>query len=367
MKNTQTMVQTGNKRIPWLDLLRFISAFIVVVAHCRVNFFAIFSQLNTEYQTFSTKIFYLLTSFSDDAVFVFFLLSGFLVGGGILNSIFHREQIDWRKFAISRFVRILIPLFASLLLCVLVYYLEGKTPSYVNIIGNALSLQGVFVPNEGGVLWTMPYIVWSYVFLLSLILIDSKIRKNKIIGLGVFCITISLFLLFPHPKCFLCVALGALSFFIRRIKFPKWVLILSLFVVVVTALTAKFAKPSMSRDVSMFSFVNLDVLNFIEAFFIAILLSHITKINPKRNISIKLDKIGSKLSVFSYSLYLSHYPLIKIMLWLGFPRSTVVDLSSVSFLILVILLCVGLGYVFYLLFEKPTGIFRKWLLKKFVI
>lgn len=367
MKNTQTKIKIENKRVPWLDLLRFLSAFIVVVAHCRVNFFAIFSQLDTEYQTFSTKIFYLLTSFSDDAVFVFFLLSGFLVGGGVLNSIFHREQIDWRRFVISRFVRILIPLFASLLLCVLVYYLEGKTPSYVNIIGNAFSLQGAFVPDEGGVLWTMPYIVWSYVFLLSLILIDSKIRKNQIIGLGVFCITISLFLLFPHPKCFLCVALGALSFFIRRIKFPKWFLALSLLVAALTALIAKFAKPSMSRDVSMFSFVNLDVLNFIEAFFIAILLSHIVKINPKRNISIKLEKIGSKLSVFSYSLYLSHYPLIKIMLWLGFPRSTVVDLSSVSFFIFVILLCVGLGYVFYLFFEKPTGIFRKWLLRKLAV
>lgn len=365
MKNAHNIVQTENKRIPWLDLLRFISAFIVVVAHCRVNFFAIFSQLNIEYQTISTKFFYLLTSFSDDAVFVFFILSGFLVGGGVLNGIFHREQIDWRKFAISRFVRILIPLFASLLLCILVYYLEGKTPPYVNIIGNALSLQGAFVPNEGGVLWTMPYIVWSYVFLLSLILIDSQFRKNQIIGIAIFCITISLFLLFPHPKCFLCVALGAFSYFIRRVKFPKWVLILSLLVVAVTSLTAKFAKPSMSRDVSIFSFMNLDVLNFIEAFFIAILLSHIVKINPKKSISIKFDKIGSNLSVFSYSLYLSHYPLIKIMLWLGFTRSTVVNFSSILFLIFVILLCVGLGYVFYLLFEKPTGKFRKWLLKKF--
>lgn len=361
----QSRIQSN--RTPWLDLVRFLSALLVVIAHCRANFFAIFSQLEPSSQTVTSKVFYLSTSFSDDAVFVFFILSGFLVGGGVLNSIFHREQINWRRFAISRFVRILIPLFASLLLCVLVYYLEGKTPSYVNIIGNALSLQGAFVPDEGGVLWTMPYIVWSYVFLLSLILIDNEYRQNKIIGVAIFGITISLFLLFPHPKCFLCVALGAFSYFIRRIKFPKWVLILSLFVIVVAALIAKFAKPSMSRDVSLFSFVNLDVLNFVEAFFIAIILSHIVKLNPKRGISVKLDKIGSKLSVFSYSLYLSHYPLIKIMIWLGFPKSTVVNLSSVSFLIFVILLCVGLGYVFYLLFEKPTGIFRKWLLKKFAV
>ena len=358
----QTQVQ--HKRIPWLDLLRFLSAFIVVTAHCRVNFFAIFSQLDKEYQTLSTKIFYLLTSFSDDAVFVFFLLSGFLVGGSTLNSIFHRQQIDWRRFAISRFVRIFVPLLASLLLCVIVYYIEGEKPSYVNILGNALSLQGAFVPSEGGVLWTMPYIVWSYVFVLSLILLDNKSFKYQITGIIAFCITITLFLLFPHPKCFLCVALGTFAYFIRRIKFPKWSLILSLIIVFVTALIAKFAKPSMSRDISMFSFVNLDVLNFIEAFFMAILLSHIVKINPKNRISMGFDKFGSRLSVFSYSLYLSHYPLIKILLWLGFSSSSVVNMSSVSLYVLIVFLCVAFGYLFYLLFEKPTSLFRDWLIDK---
>lgn len=351
-------------RFPWLDALRFISAILVVIAHCRSNFFAIFSQLASQSQTLSTKIFYLATSFSDDAVFVFFILSGFLVGGTVLDKLNKRVNVDWREFLISRFTRILLPLFATLLLCLIIYTIEGSNPPYIQILGNALSLQGLFVESEGGVLWTMPYIIWSYVFLLSLIQISNQSMHIRVGGIILFGLSITLFLAFPHPKCFLAVALGALAYFIRKIKLPRWFILVNLIVVLSTALIAKFAKPSISRDTSMLAFVNLDVLNFIESFCLSIVISRLVNYQPTRWFGKWINSISTKLAKFSYSIYLVHYCAIRLMIFVGFPKSEQVNFTSILFYISEIAICILFGYIFYILVEKNTPKVKRYFMSK---
>lgn len=117
------------KHYYWLDLLRFLSALIVVIAHCRANFFEIFGNLETASKTIYVKMFYFLTSFSDDAVLVFFILSGFLVGGKILESISIRRPVSPGEFAIKRSVRIGLPLVGSVLFIVLVDNVIGANTS----------------------------------------------------------------------------------------------------------------------------------------------------------------------------------------------------------------------------------------------
>lgn len=66
----------------WLDLVRFIAAFLVLICHFRGAFFQEYTLLLGQQQNIVTFIFYSITRLGAEAVLIFFVLSGFLVGGG---------------------------------------------------------------------------------------------------------------------------------------------------------------------------------------------------------------------------------------------------------------------------------------------
>lgn len=76
----------------WLDLIRFIAAFLVVAVHVRCEFFNTYSLLDHNSQNYFTQVFFFLNSFGGQAVIIFFVLSGFLVGGKILSESFQSKQ-----------------------------------------------------------------------------------------------------------------------------------------------------------------------------------------------------------------------------------------------------------------------------------
>ena len=65
----------------WLDAIRFIAAFMVLFSHSRNDFFLAYGDLPVEDKGLGTFIFYTLGRLGHEAVIVFFVLSGFLVGG----------------------------------------------------------------------------------------------------------------------------------------------------------------------------------------------------------------------------------------------------------------------------------------------
>ena len=65
----------------WLDATRFIAAFMVLFSHSRNDFFLPYGELPTDDKGIFTAIFYALGRLGHEAVIVFFVLSGFLVGG----------------------------------------------------------------------------------------------------------------------------------------------------------------------------------------------------------------------------------------------------------------------------------------------
>lgn len=66
----------------WIDALRFLAAFFVLFSHSRNDFFLPFSELPAEQHSMLAYAFYSLGRLGHEAVIVFFVLSGFLVGGG---------------------------------------------------------------------------------------------------------------------------------------------------------------------------------------------------------------------------------------------------------------------------------------------
>jgi peptidoglycan/LPS O-acetylase OafA/YrhL len=109
---------------------------------------------------------YVLTAAGHQAVVIFFVLSGFLIGGTIRHA-FDRGQWSWASYLTHRLVRLWVVLLPGLMLCLLWDTLGGSagTDTAITLIGNMFFLQGVIVPAFGsdGPLWSLANEFWYYV------------------------------------------------------------------------------------------------------------------------------------------------------------------------------------------------------------
>jgi len=175
----------GTRASLHLDLVRGLAALAVLLFHVRYRFFLDYSEVPAP--GVLAKTWYLLTSFGHDAVMVFFVLSGFLVGGAVVRA---RRTGRWnlRQYATSRIVRLYVVLIPALLLTLfwdrLGLYAFGGNPIYTgaaasyrhdffsvasragtgSLLGNLFFLQGVSVPPFGSndALWSLAFEGWYY-------------------------------------------------------------------------------------------------------------------------------------------------------------------------------------------------------------
>jgi len=68
-----------------LNFLRWFAALMVVVGHLRSFLFVEYNLV--EHKTIFIKLFYFITGFGHQAVIIFFMISGYLVGGGSFEKI----------------------------------------------------------------------------------------------------------------------------------------------------------------------------------------------------------------------------------------------------------------------------------------
>lgn len=165
-----------NNHLPWLDLVRFLAAMVVLIGHYRAQSFVEYGLLANSDKNLLTQSFYLLTRMGGEAVLMFFVLSGyFIMGRGIEKC--QQGTFDIRKYSVDRFARIMLPLVSVLVLLVLVNYMCGFSFSWFAIVGNLFSLQGVLCGPAVGPLWSLSYEVWFYILFGAfawLIAINSK-------------------------------------------------------------------------------------------------------------------------------------------------------------------------------------------------
>lgn len=92
----------------WLDTLRFIAAFMVLLSHARNVFFPAFGDLPAGQQNVFSMAFTMFCRMGHEAVIIFFVLSGFLVGGRGWERIQNRTM-NVGSYAIDRLSRIYPP------------------------------------------------------------------------------------------------------------------------------------------------------------------------------------------------------------------------------------------------------------------
>lgn len=182
-----------------LDSIRGLSALIVLLGHTHQAFIR---------PTFSETSVY-VGFFTQFAVMVFFVLSGFLIGKSICNNIARNGQFSIFQYAKDRALRLYPPLIAAIILMIALvliapYFFSSGTNNYLQIPGfrfirqifttDAQQIFGslVFInefktstPTVNGPLWSLSLEVWYYVIAAIIFLWPSQ----KLITVILFTIT----------------------------------------------------------------------------------------------------------------------------------------------------------------------------------
>ncbi|PLR68701.1 acyltransferase [Bacillus sp. PAMC26568] len=160
----------GNVSI-YLDLIRGISAILVVMEHLSSRLFVGYGDI--ENQSLLAMLLYLLNILGGPAVIIFFVLSGLFISRSVLKAVYENKW-SWKSYLINRFSRLLVVLIPALILTFILdsiaasfFGYESYTNAYSNLkdfIGNIFFLQNVFVGVYGSnaPLWSLNYEFWYY-------------------------------------------------------------------------------------------------------------------------------------------------------------------------------------------------------------
>lgn len=334
-----------------LDALRGAAALLVLADHCRHFFFV-------EYHDLGSKLYflpYLVTVLGHQAVVIFFVLSGFLVGGSALRSV-QQDRWSWKRYLTHRFVRLWLVLIPALLACMawdslgsylhshavqptaLLQHIPGVAPAQplaqridlhprsdgATFFGNVFFVQTILVPTFGTneALWSLANEFWYYIlFPLGLLAIRSRYSPlmrvlYALAFLGV-CLFVGKSIVFSFPLWIL----GAVLIYLPA---PRTSFALRASATVVYAIATMLAL-QLARTRMLLSDYILAILT---TAYIWLLLGAKERSSGKTG-----EKLARGTARFSYTLYLTHMPLMIFLAGLTvsntrwFPNSVTVGLA----------------------------------------
>ena len=286
--------------------------------------------------------YYILFKFAQEAVMLFFLLSGFV----IYISFIKNPNISFKSYFIKRFRRIYFPVFCTYLISGLIYFKLNNTLdiSLKQIIGNLLMLQDFSIAKPGvwiepifnnGPLWSLSYEWWFYMLFFPIVKLFPKI---KIFSVLIFSsASWILYLLIPN-QVFLIFSyfiiwwsgLEAAKVFInkKQLNFKNtWHINLSLFLISLLVSVPIFSLQTEEMRVGFFP-----LLTF-RHFFSVFIIFNVGLIWYKFKL-FGFNKLNfiSHLAPISYAIYLIHRPIYSLTL------SPYFIIDTISKFILIILL-----------------------------
>ncbi|WHY85187.1 acyltransferase [Neobacillus novalis] len=334
-------IKNDSKASRILDLIRFLASLVVFLFHFYIPL--------PGYQV----------------VMIFFVLSGYFISSSVLKAI-NDNKWSWFNYFLNRLIRLWIVLLPSLILTFLwakvqfSIFGESKISNYLSwkiFFGNLFFLQGISVPVYGlnGPLWSLSYEFWYYIIFPCLVLIIYSRKKSMKVFYAVIVIIILAFIGLKMNEYFLVWLLGAIIPFVKPMRFKINVINhLTIF------LSAILVLISMKAYAVFVNHPNLQILpdlciGIAFSFFLYFVISFFNNTSGKSKMN-----IPKYLAAFSYTLYLTHYPLAHFILtWRASKYWTYSGIESYVIKIMVMVVVILYAWLLGLLTEKHTEKVRK--------
>jgi peptidoglycan/LPS O-acetylase OafA/YrhL len=352
-----------------ISLLRGLAALNVAAAHLRSQLYPAFELVEEPPLLFMGIAF--MAGFAHLSVVVFFVLSGWLVGGSLLDKIGDRRA--FRHYAIDRITRlwiVLVPVFCISLLCgQLTGDIDGSRPDFGfagdyslgAFLGNLVGLQDIVVPRFGGnfALWSLTNEIWYYVMfpLLVIMLRGKSIGARMLSALGLIAIA-----RLVSGALLAYFAIWLLGTLFSRIRLETSAVVRGLLLGVVVG-SAVYCRLEGHVDTQSLETFGQD-LPFALAF--VVWLSSMPSDAPTSSSLYRLaNRLGQFFAAFSFTLYVLHVPLI--FLFLHYLPATLGVMQLVpgnpghyaAYAGMLVLLLVA-SYLLHLPFESNTQRVRDW-------
>lgn len=360
-----------------LNALRAAAAILVVVGH---SWNALMQDYSGVVHSPFVRLAYTASSLQHPAVMVFFVLSGFWVGGSVLRTV-PGGRFSWKRFAIARLSRLWLVLIPALALTAVItaigFHWYGDTamfrgnPAYQLDLGdlhgrftvpvafgNVAFLQGIHVKAFAinGPLWSLGYEFWFY-FIFPLLVVAALGLRNRnvraIAALAVAALTLAL-LGTKLTEYFLLWLFGAsaAAFAARAVRFSdRWTwrqLTMMRFVTVVVVLVVSY------WDKGHIGYAS-DVFVGIAATALVLLL--VSDVRPGSSIEPLAAYAHS-----SYSLYAIHFPILALVVAIIHPRIDQRWTPTVSHFLAMLAIDAGIiacGWIFAQGTERHTDTVRR--------
>lgn len=327
---------SNQSRLDTLDLLRGCAALLVLSGHLRAYVLQSHAELlqSGVHLGVLGQMFYFATGLGHQAVVIFFALSGFLVGGKALRDI-AKGRFAWDRYLLRRLTRLWIVIVPTLALTFVLdfvglrltggagydgryYDLFASGPrapvavdhSLLTFFGNLAFLQTISVPNFGsnGPMWSLANEFWYYVTfpLTAWLALTPMSLARRLVGLSILAglaVVMPIWLLeggaiwVAGAAAAWCAHLEILAPALRHM-----VLRLAAVVLLVGALVLSKISAAGIGDLTL----GLSVATALPV------LAHLP--SPWRAYSV----LSRGVSEISYTLYLTHFPLLTCIVLSGF-------------------------------------------------
>lgn len=356
---------------------------MVVVSHIRPLLFV--EYRDAENKNGFIQLFYFLTGFGHEAVMVFFVISGLLVGGVSARK-FQEGRFAGRTYIVHRFARIYLVFIPALLAGYLLdlfgaAYLDAsgvysETMQYrfsgnaidrmspLIALGNVLMLQEIVVPPLGSnnPLWSLSYEWWYYVlFFFGLQLLASYGCWRRALLYGLLLIASLYFLPWHILLWFLIWLAGTAVVLSERLswKLPPSVA----YILFIAALVWSRLDNIWTENYTVSG-------NFIRDATVAAACFILFMSLNRHGAALSLrSRFHAVMAEFSYSTYLVHVPFLLFIVAtlnvaFGIPLLQQPSGSGLVYFVCLLFLIHFYSYGFYLLTERHTAGFRRYLSRR---
>lgn len=336
---------------------------MVVAIHARGGLWVEWGRLADDAKSLPSAVFFAVTRAGTEWVVVFFVLSGFLVGGKVIERLENRT-FSLHNYLTDRATRIWVPLIPALAWSALVAHLVGKQLSWAGFWSNLAGLQGVFAKafGENYPLWSLAYEIWFYFLAACLAVWIMSVGANRIVVSFAMVVGMAMFTKLEVVFLFAWV-LGASTYWLCGHSASPRLAKIGGVLIVFGYVSSQLRSATISIDTSTWLQYapSASVATLVLSAGIALVLPYLAKLVPKSDLGTHVNAIGGSLAAFSYTLYLTHYPALYLWEHVVPGRHEQIDPASIMWYVTRIASCVALSWLLYLPFEKQTNRVRRFL------